>query len=71
MIVTALIGSMIDGSIQPIFGFIFSKFMGLLSIPVEFADEIMGEENYLESNIKYWATVMSIAAVCNGIGAFA
>lgn len=45
--------------------------MGLLSIPVEYADEIMGEENYLESNIKYWATVMSIAAVCNGIGAFA
>jgi hypothetical protein len=45
--------------------------MGLLSIPVEYADEIMGEENYIESNIKYWATVMSIAAVCNGIGAFA
>ena len=69
LIVFALIGSLIDGSIQPFFGFIFSKFMGLLGIPVEYFKLTEGED-YLQNEISKYALMMAIASVVNGFGAF-
>jgi ATP-binding cassette subfamily B (MDR/TAP) protein 1 len=61
---------LIDGSIQPIFGVIFSKMIGFLSKPV---DEYIGYGGVsaaeLEEDISLWALLMTAAALVLGIGA--
>jgi hypothetical protein len=49
LVYLALFASLIDGAIQPIFGLIFSKMIGFLSMPV---DEYIGYGGVSSADLK-------------------
>lgn len=68
LIVVAVLGSMINGSSQPILGVLFAKLVFLLSVPLIYLNTL--GENYLQEEVTKLSLYMVYTAIAVGVAIF-
>jgi len=72
LVFSACIASCITGGLQPTFSMFFSKVIGILTLPLEYipADTHDAKLFWIETEVKWYCTVMCFFALGSFIGPF-